>query len=96
MPVTPQSNLDTSTVTPHESLAEWDLLLATPVAPMLHSHPTSDPEGEPSRQRHRVSFAPVVSVNIISSDSESETEETPVEPLECQCNYCLYNLTSMM
>ena len=88
-PVTPtpsQSNSDTSTVTPHESPAQWAMLLATPAAPMLWSHPAPDPEGESSRQRRRVSFAPEVSV--ISSDSESDTEETPAGPSECQCDHC--------
>jgi hypothetical protein len=89
-PVTPQSNSETSTVTPHESPADWALLLATPAAPMPHSHPTHDPEGEPSCQCCRVSIAPEVSVNIISFDSESETEETPAEPSEFQCDHCLH------
>jgi hypothetical protein len=90
-PVTPalsQSNSDTSTVTPHESPAQWAILLATLAAPMLRSDPPPDSEGEPSRQRSRVSFAPEVSISIISSDSESDTEETPAGPSECQCDHC--------
>ena len=90
-PVTPalsQSNSGTSTVTPHESPAQWAILLTTPAALMLRSHPAPDPEGESSRQHRRVSFAPKVSVNIISSESESESEETPAGLSECQCDHC--------
>ena len=84
IPTPSQSSSGTSVVTPHESPAQWSMLLATPATPMLRSHPAPDPEGEPSRQRRRVSFAPDVSV--ISSDSESDTEETLAGSSVCQCD----------
>ena len=68
-PVTPPSSSGTVTVNPLSAPADWVSLLSTPVAPMLH--PTSAPEGEPSRQRRRVTFNPEVSVNHVSSGSES-------------------------
>lgn len=77
-------------MTPHGSPAEWTLLLATPAAPMLQPHPAPASKGEPSRQHLRVSFAPEVSVNVISSNSESEAEETPAGLSECQCGHCLH------
>ena len=75
--VTPPSSSGTSTVTPLSAPAEWVSLLATPVAPMLQPHHAPAPEGEPSRQRHRVTFNPEVSVNIVSSGSESASGDDP-------------------
>lgn len=81
-PVTPSSDSSTLTVTPHSTPIEWDSLLTTPAAPMLQSHPAPTPEGEPSRQRRRVTFNPEVSVNTISSGSESGSGEDPAGPAE--------------
>ena len=67
-------------MSPLSAPAEWVSLLATPVAPMLH--PTPAPEGEPSRQRRRVTFNPEVSVNPASSGSESALGEDPATPIE--------------
>ena len=55
-------------------------LLTTPVAPMLH--PTPAPEGEPSRQRRRVTFTLKVSVNHVSSGSETTSGEDAAAPAE--------------
>ena len=79
-PVTPPSSLGTSTVNPLSAPAEWVSLLTTPVAPMLHPAPA--PEGEPSRQRRHVTFNPEVSVNVVSSGSESASGEDPAAPAE--------------
>ena len=79
-PVTPPSSSGTSTVNPLSAPAEWVSLLTTPVAPMLH--PTPAPEGEPSRKRRRVTFNPEVSVNLVSSGSESASGEDPAAPAE--------------
>ena len=79
-PVTPPSSSGTSTVNPLSAPAEWVSLLTTPVAPMLH--PTPAPEGEPSRQHRRVTFNPEVSVNLVSSGSESASGEDPAAPAE--------------
>ena len=45
-------------------------------------HPAPAPEGEPSRQRRRVTFNPEVSVNHVSSGSESALGEDPAAPAE--------------
>ena len=74
-PVTPPSSSGASTMNPLSAPAEWVSLLATPTAPMLH--PTPAPEGEPSRQRRRVTFNPEVSVNLVSSGSEFASGEDP-------------------
>ena len=79
-PVTPPSSTGVSAVNPLSTPAEWVSLLTTPVASMLH--PTPAPEGEPSRQRRRVTFNPEVSVNHISSGSESASGEDPATPAE--------------
>ena len=79
-PVTPPSSSGTSTVNPLSAPAEWVSLLTTPVAPMLHHAPA--PEGEPSRQRRRLTFNPEVSVNVVSSGSESASGEDPTAPTE--------------
>ena len=68
-PVTPPSSSSASTVNPISAPAEWVSLLATSVAPMLH--PTPTPEGDPSRQRRRVTFNPEISINPVSSGTES-------------------------
>ena len=72
-PVTPPSSTGVSAVNPLSTPGEWVSLLATPVAPVLH--PTPAPEGEPSRQRRRVTFNPEVSVNLVSSGSETALGE---------------------
>ena len=79
-PVTPLSSLGTSTMNPLSAPAEWVSLLTTPVALMLH--PVPAPEGEPSRQRRRVTFNPEVSVGVLSSGSGSNSGEDPAEPAE--------------
>ena len=79
-PVTPPSSTGVSAVNPLSTPAEWVSLLATPVAPMLH--PTPAPEGEPSRQRRRVTFNPEVSVDVISLGSGSDSVEDPAAPAE--------------
>ena len=79
-PVTPPSSSGTSTVNPLSAPAEWVSLLATPVAPMIHPPPA--PEGEPSRQHHHVPFNPEVSVNPVSSGSESALGEDTAAPAE--------------
>ena len=78
--VTPPSSSGTATVNLLSAPAEWVSLLATPVAPMIHPPPA--PEGEPSRQRCRVTFNPEVSVNPVSSGSESASGEDPATPAE--------------
>ena len=65
---------------PLSTPAEWVSLLATPAAQKLH--PTPAPEGEPSRQRRRVTFNPEVSINLVSSGSESASGEDPAGPAE--------------
>ena len=65
---------------PLSTPAEWVSLLATPATPMLH--PTPAPEGEPSRQRRRVTFNPEVSVNHVSSGSETASREDTAAPVE--------------
>ena len=79
-PVTPPSSTGISAVNPLSTPAEWVSLPATPVAPMLH--PTPAAEGEPSRQRHRVTFNPEVSVNYVSSGSETASREDTAAPAE--------------
>ena len=79
-PVTPPSSSGTSTVNPLSAPAEWVSLLTTPIAPMLHPAPA--PDGEPSRQCRRVTFNPEVSVNLVSSGSESASGEDPAAPAE--------------
>ena len=79
-PVTPSSSTGVPAVNPLSTPAEWVSLLATPAAPMLH--PTPAPEGEPSRQRRRVTFNPEVSVNHISSGSETASGEDTAAPAE--------------
>ena len=81
-PVAPPSSSGTSTVNPLSAPAEWVSLLATPVAPMLQLHPAPPPEGEPSRQHHRVTFNPEVLINAISSGSESASGEDITTPAE--------------
>ena len=81
-PVTPPTSSGTSTVTPLSAPAEWVSLLTTPVAPMLQPHPATAPEGEPSRQHRRVTFNPEVSVNVVSSGSESASGKDPTAPAE--------------
>ena len=78
--VTPLSSSGTSIVNPLSAPAEWVTLLATLVALMLH--PTPAPEGEPSRQRRRVTFNPEVSVNHVSSGSETASGEDTAAPAE--------------
>ena len=79
-PVTPPSSTGVSAVNPLSTPAEWVSLLATPIALILH--PTPAPEGEPSRQRRRVTFNPEVSVNLVSSGSESASGEDTAAPAE--------------
>ena len=79
-PVTPPTSSGTSTVNPLSAPVEWVSLLTTLVAPMLHPAPA--PEGEPSRQLRRVTFNPEVSVNVVSSGSESASGEDPAAPAE--------------
>ena len=79
-PVTPPSSSGTLTVNPLSTPAEWVSLFSTPVAPMLH--PTPTPEGEPSRQRRRVTFNPEVSVNLVSSGYETASREDTAAPAE--------------
>ena len=45
-------------------------------------HPTPAPEGEPSRQGRRVTFNPEVSVNLVSSGSETASGEDTAAPAE--------------
>ena len=78
--VTPPSSTGVSAVNPLSAPAESVSLLTTPVAPMLH--PTPATEGEPSRQRRRVTFNPEVSVNLVSSGSESASGEDTAAPAE--------------
>ena len=75
-PVTPPSTSGASTVNPLSAPAEWVSLLSTPIALMLHPAPA--PKGEPSRERRRVTFNQEVSVNHVSSGSESG--EYPAAP----------------
>ena len=74
--------ITTSYLMIHELARELTLartaLASTPVAPMLH--PTPAQEGEPLRQRCRVTFNPEVSVNHVSSGSESTSGEDPAAP----------------
>ena len=79
-PVTRPSSTGVSAVNHLSTPAEWVSLLATPVAPMIH--PTSAPEEEPSRQRRRVTFNPEVSVNHVSSGSETASGEDTAAPAE--------------
>ena len=79
-PVTPSSSTGVSAVNPLSTPAEWVSLLATPIALILH--PTPAPEGEPSRQRRRVTFNPEVSVNLVSSGSETASGEDTAAPAE--------------
>ena len=74
-PVTSQGAINPLTVTPRSAPAAWASLVATPVAPMLRSHHAPAPEGEPSRQRRRVSLNPEVST--ISSGSGSGSGDEP-------------------
>ena len=77
--VTTQGTINPLVVTPRNAPAAWSSLVATPAAPMLRSHPAPAPEGESSRQRHRVSFNPEVST--ISRGSESSSGEEPAAAL---------------
>ena len=79
-PVTPPSSSGTVTASPLSAPAEWVSLLATPAAPMIRPPPA--PEGEPSRQRRRVTFNPEVSVNHVSSGSETASGEDTAAPAE--------------
>ena len=79
-PVTRPSSSGASTVNLLSAPVEWVSLLTTLVAPMLHPAPA--PEGEPSRQRRRVTFNPEVSVNVVSSGSKSASGEDPAAPAE--------------
>ena len=79
-PVTPPSSSGASMVSPLSAPAEWVTLLTTHVAPMIHPPPA--PEGDPSRQRHHVTFNPEVSVNLVSSGSESASGEDTAAPAE--------------
>ena len=79
-PVTPPSSSGTATASPLSAPVEWVSLLATPAAPMIHPPPA--PEGEPSRQRHRVTFNLEVFVNPFSSGSEYASGEDPAAPAE--------------
>ena len=79
-PVTPPSSTGVSAVIPLSTPAEWVSLLATHVAPMLYPSPAT--EGEPSRQRRRVTFNPEVSVNHVSSGSETASGEDTAAPAE--------------
>jgi hypothetical protein len=69
-----------------ETSVEWASLLATPAAPMLRHRASSTSEGEPSRQRHRVSFVPEDVVHIISSDSEVESDDEESSVCQCPCH----------
>ena len=79
-PVTPPSSSGPSTLNPLSAPAEWVSLISTPVAPMLQPAPT--PEGDPSRQRRRVTFNPEVSINHVSSGSETASGEDTAAPAE--------------
>ena len=65
---------------PLSTPTEWVSPLATPAVPMIH--PTPAPEGDPSRKRRRVTFNPEVSVNLVSSGSESTSGEDPAAQAE--------------
>ena len=67
-------------MSPLSAPVEWVSLLSTPVALILHRTPA--PEGEPSRQRRRVTFNPEVYINLVSSGSESASGEDPAAPAE--------------
>ena len=79
-PVTPPSSTRVPAVNPLSTPVEWVSPLATPAVPMLHSTPA--PEGEPSRQRRRVTFILEVSVNHVSSGSETASGEDTAAPAE--------------
>ena len=81
-PVTPPSSSGTSTVNPRSAPAEWASLLASPAAPMIPSHPVPTPEGESSRQHHRITFNPKVPIGVVSSGSGSDSGEDPAAPTE--------------
>ena len=81
-PVTPTTSSGTSQVNPRSAPAEWASLLATPAAPMIPSRSAPSPEGEPSRQRRRVTFNPEVTVNAVSLGSESASGEDTSRALE--------------
>ena len=74
-PMTLQGTINPLTVNPRSTPAAWSSLVATPASPMLRSDPPHAPEGEPSRQRRRVSLDPEVSV--ISSGSGSGSGDEP-------------------
>ncbi|KAI4967690.1 hypothetical protein ZWY2020_017036 [Hordeum vulgare] len=67
-----------------ETHSEWASLLATPAAPMLRRRAPS--KAGPSRQRRRVAFAPKIEVNIISSDSDSGSDDEESEVFQCSCH----------
>jgi hypothetical protein len=69
-----------------ETPAEWASLLATPAAPMLRRRAPSTPEGEPSQQRRRVSFDPEDEIHIISSDSDSGSDDEESVVWQCSCH----------
>ena len=79
-PVTTQGTTNPLAVTPRSAPVARASLVATHAAPMLSSHPAPAPEGESSRQHHRVTFNPDVST--ISSGSESGSGEEPAAPIE--------------
>ena len=70
----------------HETPSEWASLLATPAAPMLRRRASSPSEGEPSYQRLRVSFDPEAEVHIISSNSESKSDDEESSVYQCSCH----------
>lgn len=76
-PVTTQSTTTSLAVTPRSAPAAWASLVATPIGPMLQTHPAPAPEGESSRQRRRVTFN--LEVSTISSGSESGSGAHPAE-----------------
>ena len=71
-----QGTVNPLTVNPRSAPAAWSSLVATPAAPMLRSRPPPAPEGEPSRQRRRVTLDPEIS--DISSGSGSGSGDEPV------------------
>lgn len=81
-PVTPTSNLGTSTVNPHNAPAKWASLLAAPAAPILPSRSAPTPEGEPSSQRRHFTFNLEVLVGVLSSGSVSDSGEDLAAPAE--------------
>jgi hypothetical protein len=95
-PVPPPRTFDapsSSTISPgfssgsrRETPAEWASLLATPAAPMLRHRAPTSPEGEPSQQHRRVSFNPEDAIHIISSDSDSGSDDEESSVWQCSCH----------